>query len=193
MKAVHILTTAASPLSDRSGGKRGASIEHLRGTTGADFEAVGRINRTGEIVVCGCFGSSSDNSDLVILIKGPFLFVYASETSSSPKYAISLKSLQAKKKSAEHGRHPVIIETSLGDPQYELSFTEADVATRFTNVVKTQAAYADKVEIRKKLGHDHLLNRRASVKFAEQVATEKCKDAPPKPDADIGLDQQLFL
>lgn len=171
----------------RSGGKRGASIENLRGTSGADFESAGRITRLGEGIGCGCFGPSFDSSDVIILIKGPFVFVYGSETSSSPKYAVSLKGLKAQKKGQEHGRHPVMLETTLGDPQYEFSFADDEAAVHFVDVVKAQSAYADKVEIRKKLGHEHLLSRRASVKFAEQVATQKCKEAPPKPDS--GLDQ----
>ena len=169
----------------RSGGKRGASAEKLRGTSGADFEATGRIHRTGEGIGCGCFGASFDNSDVLILVKGPFVFVFASETSSSPKYAISLNQLQAKSKDAEHGRFPVVLESTLGDSQYEVTFEQADTANKFTNVVKKQSASAERAEIKKRLGHEHLLTKRSSVKFAEQIANEKIKEAPPKPDVSI--------
>jgi hypothetical protein len=165
---------------DRSGGQRGASVVQLRGTSGADFEATGRIRRTSEGIGCGCFGATLDHSDMLLLIKGPFIFVFASETSSSPKYAISLKQLQAKSKNTEHGRHPVVLETALGDAQYEVSFEQADVAEKFVAAVKKQSASAERADIKKRLGHEHLLSKRASTKFAEQIANEKCKDAPPK-------------
>lgn len=44
----------------RSGGQRGASMETLRGTNGADFEAkAGKVERgNGTSVGCGCFGSA---------------------------------------------------------------------------------------------------------------------------------------
>jgi hypothetical protein len=150
----------------RSGGKRGASADKLRGTNGADSESL-------------------------LLIKGPFIFVFDSEGCSSPKYAISLKLLQAKINKTEGGRHPVVLETSLGDVQYELSFVDAEICSRFVKVVKEQSAYAEKAEIREKLGHGHLLNKRASTRFAEQIASEKVKEAPPKnePNTDLTLGQ----
>jgi hypothetical protein len=176
----------------RSGGKRGASADKLRGTNGADFEAKGRIHRVDNGIGCGCFGSSgSSNSESLLLIKGPFIFVFDSEGCSSPKYAISLKLLQAKINKTEGGRHPVVLETSLGDVQYELSFVDAEICSRFVKVVKEQSAYAEKAEIREKLGHGHLLNKRASTRFAEQIASEKVKEAPPKnePNTDLTLGQ----
>jgi hypothetical protein len=169
----------------RSGGKRGASAVKLRGTSGADFEATGRIHRTNEGVGCGCFGSAADNSDVLILVKGPFIFVFASETSSSPKYAISLKQLQPKMNETERARHPVALETTLGDVYYVVSFEQAAEATQFAKVVKEQSAFADRADIKKKLGHEHLLSKRASVRFAEQIASEKVKEAPPKSDLNI--------
>jgi hypothetical protein len=44
----------------RSGGQRGASVETLRGTTGADFEAIAsEVDRgSGSGVDCACFGDS---------------------------------------------------------------------------------------------------------------------------------------
>jgi hypothetical protein len=43
----------------KSGGQRGASVETLRGTHGADFENKAVVKRGGgEGVLCGCFGSS---------------------------------------------------------------------------------------------------------------------------------------
>ncbi|GKY92461.1 hypothetical protein MPSEU_000216500 [Mayamaea pseudoterrestris] len=171
----------------RSGGKRGASADKLRGTKGADFEATGRIQRTSEGIGCGCFGNSMNNSDVLVLVKGPFVFVFASNDSSSPQYAISLSQLQAKANDAAQSRHPVSLETSLGDVQYIVSFEEADIAAKFARVVKEQSALADRAEIKKKLGHDHLVSKRASVKFAEQVANEKVKSAPTKPD--VVMDQ----
>jgi len=42
----------------RSGGERGASVETLRGTHGADFEATGTVKRGNERPCCGCFDKS---------------------------------------------------------------------------------------------------------------------------------------
>lgn len=53
----------------KSGGQRGASIETLRGTHGADFENMAVVKRGGdEGILCGCFGSSVSFEKVVVPI-----------------------------------------------------------------------------------------------------------------------------
>jgi hypothetical protein len=53
----------------KSGGQRGASVETLRGTHGADFENKAVVTRGGgEGVFCGCFGSSVSLEKVVVSI-----------------------------------------------------------------------------------------------------------------------------
>ena len=68
----------------RSGGDRGADVETLRGTTGADWEGRAVLARDQGGVICGCFGGGGDE-DRLLLIKGPFCFVFGDVTDSAPK------------------------------------------------------------------------------------------------------------
>jgi hypothetical protein len=80
----------------RSSGERGADVETLRGTHGPDFEDFARISR-GDAGGCSCFGGSKDLlKERVLLIEGPFCFVFSKEDDPAPKYAISLAHMKAK-------------------------------------------------------------------------------------------------
>ena len=178
------------PTTYSSGGNRGADVKTLRGTKGADFEGYARIQRGGGrdaigAVVCGCFGGGGgsakkeSNKERLVLIKGPFCFVFKNEQAASPKYAISLQSMKAASKSSN--THMVMLETSLGDTEYEFTFQNEDAAKRFRSAVKEQAAVAQTEQIRKRLGHEHLLNKRSSIRYAESIATKKIDDQPSAP------------
>ena len=112
-----------------------------------------------------------------MLVKGPFCFVFVNENASSPKYAISLAHLKATTKSPK----AVDLESSLGDVQYELTFATAESAESFAMAVTSQAAAEEVEEVRKRLGHEHLLTKRSSVRYAESVAVRKVKEAPDIP------------
>ena len=158
-------------------------MQNLRGATGADFEGPGMIHRGVEGGFCGaCFGSNP-LVDRYVVIKGPFCFIFFKEDAPSPQYAIKLHGLNAD--SPTHGSHHrwmVLLRSgAVGDVQYELSFAEEEDAKKFSTVVNQQAAAAATEETRKRLGHGHLLNKRASQKFAETVAATKEKEQPDKP------------
>jgi hypothetical protein len=165
----------------KNGGNGGSSPATLRGTKGADFENEGRINR-GSDGICGCFGGRKEDKDRFILVKGPFCFVFSNEDSTSPKYAIGLQNMRAQMKQAGAGsRGHVLLETNLGDMEYELSFATEAIAQEFARTVKEQAATATSEIVRKRLGHEHLLHKRASVRYAETVALKKVADQPDAP------------
>jgi hypothetical protein len=117
------------------------------------------------------------DSNVIVLVKGPFCFVFVNETASSPKYAIRLAHL----KTAIRYPKAVDLETSLGDVEYELTFETAEVAQSFAKTATGQAAAGEVEEVRKRLGHAHLLNKRASVRYAESVAVKKVQEAPDAP------------
>jgi hypothetical protein len=159
-------------------------VEKLRGTKGADFEGRGYVTRGVEgIGFCGCFGGSGERHvERFLLIKGPFCFVFADEQSSSPKYCIGLHYLRAKvKPEARGGSYHVLLTDNLGDVQYEITFASEDVASQFAKVVKEQASTAEAEEARKRLGHEALLTKRSSVKYAETIAKKKEADQPDAP------------
>ena len=85
----------------------------------------------------------------LILIKGPFAFVYANEFDKAPKYAISLAHIKANVKAGTGSSHLVTLETTLGDVEYEISFSTQGLASEFASVVKAQAAVGEAEEIRK--------------------------------------------
>lgn len=170
----------------RSGGNRGATVEALRGTKGADFEGEAQVRRGGAAVVCGsCFGGGSDDfKTRYLVIKGPFCFVFKEEDATSPSYAIKLCGM-----TPEHDKDSKTATLRDGvDVQYTMTFDTTDKAARFAVVVRRQASQAETEEIRKELGHGHLLNTRSSVRFAEAVAVKKTKD---QPDAPVTTDEIL--
>jgi hypothetical protein len=121
------------------------------------------------------------NKDRLIFVKGTFCFVYANEDAPAPKYAIGLQYMRPEVKPGQHGRHVVLLQDNLGDTQYEVVFSTEDDAKRFAKAVKAQAKAAETEEVRKRLGHEHLLSKRASVKYAESIAKKKVDDQPDKP------------
>lgn len=172
----------------RSSGDRGADVETLRGTHGADFEGVAVIQRGGIDGGCGCFGGK-DTKEKLLLIKGPFCFVFHNEDDLAPKYAISLAHMKAKNQAQSL---VVTLETNLGDTEYEISFVEEKSAKDFVFAVTQQAARGETEEVRKRLGHDHLLSKRASVRFAEKVALKKVEDQPEKVEKMTAEDMTRF-
>jgi hypothetical protein len=168
----------------RSKGARGADIDTLRGTRGADFEGTGRVSRGVEGARCLCWGGGGDDGtkDRLVLVKGPFCFIFASEDAPAPKYAIGLQYMRPEVKTAgQFGRPVVLLKDNLGDTQYEVNFPSEDDASRFAKAVTDQAKAAETEEVRKRLGHEHLLNKRASVRYAESIAKKKVNDQPDKP------------
>lgn len=168
-------------VSSKKGADGGSSVETLRGTKGADFESEGRINRGSDDFGCGCGGRKEDK-DRYILVKGPFCFVFTSEDSESPKYAIALQNMGAKVKQAGAGsRGHVLLETKLGEMEYELTFATEAIAKDFAKAVREQSATVASEAVRKRLGHEHLLKKRSSVCYAEAVALKKLADQPDAP------------
>ena len=164
----------------RSGGERGADVETLRGTHGADFEGSAYIQRgEGGGIGCGCLGGGDEPKERLILIKGPFVFVFKNEDAAAPKYAVSLAHLKAKQ---QNPQSTVTIESNLGEVEYQIKFAEIEPAKQFVKVANKQAAIGESDEVRKRLGHQHLLNKRKSVRYAETVAMKKVDDQPEKPE-----------
>lgn len=75
----------------------------------------------------------------------------------------------------------VVLETALGDVDYCFVFNNAEEAQKFASVVAEQAAIAEAEQVKVRLGHDHLLKKRSSVKYAQKIATKKAKDQPEQP------------
>lgn len=88
--------------------------------------------------------------EVLIMIKGPFIFVYKNESSQAPKYAISLCHMKAHRREEVHGHTTVDLETNLGDIEYEITFHTAknpEQAKNFVRIVGQQAAVGEKEEI----------------------------------------------
>jgi len=172
----------------RSGGDRGASTDVLRGTSGADFEGEAKVVRGRGYDIGSCFGLFSCGQNVeqkeakkvrYVLVKGSACFVFADENDPSPKYAVSLAYMRPIM--SEHDKKTVLLETSLGDLEYKFVFTEQDDAEKFRKVVHKEAAQAECEIQRKRLGHENLISRSSSVKYAESVAQKKEKDCPEAP------------
>lgn len=173
----------------RSNGARGADVETLRGTSGADFEGIGTIERVSDdAYMCGCCfvfnGKSDANIQHLLLIKGPFIFVYSIRNQTSPKYAISLESLSPKIKdnNDDHDKNTILLQTSLSETRYEIHFQNNDDAIKLNRVVREQSAVGRNNTARTKLGHGHLIDKRTSVKYAEEIALKKyIQEEPEEP------------
>ena len=205
----------------RTRGQAGASVETLRGNTGASFEGYAYVHRgangEGLVSVVDCFsccGFGKEKDPLYyLLIKGYHCFVFKDENGKSPKYAIELENRRAV---VQHGHvgfvprvpHPhareggayttVHLETSLGDVEYKFTFTHAaedgDVkattsrAGAFCDAVAVASNEASTEQVRKRLGHEQLINKRSSVKYANTVGAAKTKE---QPEAPLGVGEVL--
>lgn len=176
----------------RSHGTRGANVSVLRGNTGATFEGYARVARCGDYMNC-CgfkFGTveESTKKPRFLLIKGNSLFVFANEDAAAPKYAIALANHTVEEE--DHTQHlgshhtDVLLKTSLGDVEYRFIFytkENKDEVEKFMSAVKNASAEGTVENVKKELGHGHLLQKRASDAFANKVAEEKLKDQPHEP------------
>lgn len=89
---------------------------------------------------------------MLVLIKGSFIFVYKNEESQSPKYAISLAHMKAKRREEHLGNTTVDLETNLGDVEWEFTFHTAnnpEQAKTFVHVVGKQAKVGEAEEVQK--------------------------------------------
>jgi len=169
----------------RSRGERGASVETLRGTKGAAFEAYATVHRGDPgfgLAACGCCGGSDGVHFL--LIKGEYCFVFADEASKSPEYAIDLMNKRAVVVESHDAAYTSIdLETSLGDVEYKLMFADMDKesAAKFCNAVAASSNEAIAEAVQKKLGHQDLAVVRHSVHYANQIGAKKEKEQPEEP------------
>jgi hypothetical protein len=124
----------------RSGGERGADVQTIRGTRGAEFEGIAQVLR-GEsgMIECGCFGGKHENGEKLLLVKGTFCFVFYSHDDLAPKYAISLTELKAVVQDSGDDRAVVTLESSR-EVEYEMSFQDLTVAKAFRDAVAKQSA-----------------------------------------------------
>jgi len=152
-------------------------VETLRGTSGSDFEGYAQVLRGHAPAGCGCiFFGSSHKKDKFVMLKGPYCFVFQSESSSSPQYAISLCNLTMEYKDAV-----AVLQTNLGDIDYELRFQDPKQAESFCEKARALAASGQAEEVRVRLGHEHLLHPTKSIMFAKNIAEEKLDDQPSAP------------
>jgi len=126
-----------------------------------------------------------------VLVKGHSCFVFYSVDSPAPKYAIILTNLTAEAKSPVRGHTDVILKTALGDNEYKFTFdTKEDksIPDKFVLAVNHASAIGHEEIVKKKLGHDQLLQKRQSNQFADEIAVLKTKD---QPEAPIGLTETM--
>lgn len=195
----------------RGRGQTGASVETLRGNTGSDFEGYATVHRgEGETLldmfdITNLFCCKKKDGLYFLLIKGYHCFVFVSEDSKSPKYAIELMNRRAVIQPSHDGIIPKVphpgagkdttyttinLETSLGDVEYRFTFANMDenLASKFCNAVTAASNEASTEQVRRRLGHEGLLNKRSSVRYAEAIGAAKAKD---QPDAPVGAGEVL--
>jgi len=196
----------------RGRGQSGAGVETLRGNTGADFEGYATVHRGDgdgafalfDISKLFCCGKKKDGL-YFLLIKGYHCFVFKDEESKSPQYAIELINRTAVVQPAHNGHVPHIphpgagrdatyttihLETGLGDVEYKMTFANMNdgLAAKFCNAVSLASSEATAEQARKRLGHEGLLNKRSSVRYANAIGAEKTKE---QPDAPVGAGEVL--
>mmetsp|Transcript_1109 Transcript_1109/g.1399 ORF Transcript_1109/g.1399 Transcript_1109/m.1399 type:complete len:209 (+) Transcript_1109:102-728(+) len=162
-------------------GEEGADVETLRGKSGADFESSAKVKRGDSAAMCGCFGGSDGEpeKERYVLIKGPFCFVFSNVDAPAPKYAISLAHMKAEV--MPRGSSTAVLETTLGDVDYKFLFDNEEIAKKFVSAVLKEAQAAANESVKKRLGHEHLLHKHKSVRYAESVAMKKLDDQPEAP------------
>ena len=82
-------------------------------------------------------------------MKGPSVFVFATKSSSSPKYAIKVENIDAKIQHSHEKHVLVTLENSLGDVEYQLYFSDRNEAAKFSKVIREQSAIAQQTIVKK--------------------------------------------
>jgi len=179
-------------------GPPGKSVEDIRGTTGADFEAFGGVmagRGGGGGGICCCFTDPDvreyGSPRRYILAKGTSCLVYMTDTSLVPLYAIKLAG-SVPVVSSEKGRYQVVtLQSALGDVNFSFTFdTEgenSEIIKTFSSVIGRAAREAQLKEKRRELGHENLGNTRESAMHADTVAASATARAPSKPIGDNSL------
>jgi hypothetical protein len=183
----------------RSRGQSGASVETLRGTTGSDFEGYALVERCSAeefVFDCNPFSCCCGHKDglYFLLIKGYHCFVFKDEEGVAPKFAVELNHRKAVLQPKHDANHCVVhLETSLGDVEYKFTFAKSHLdendtvttpdakAAAFVTAVGAAASAAQTEEVRTRLGHQGLLNKRSSVRYANNIGVAKAKEQPEKP------------
>lgn len=173
----------------RSKGSRGADVNTLRGNTGADFESEAVVIRGSNngLGLFSCLGWRKDSNKFkkkYIVLKGPHIFVFSKATSPSPKFAIPLKH-ETVNVHKSHGKTQVVtLETGLGDVVYTFKFDlseNKDLGNNFGHSIAEQIGVGNKEAAKEKLGHSLSFDNRKSLKYANQIGTEKERDQPEAP------------
>ena len=181
----------------RSRGQNGASVETLRGTTGSDFEGFALVERcNAEALDCNPFSCCCGHKDglYFLLVKGYHCFVFKDEDGVAPKFAIELNHRKAALQPKHDANHCIVhLQTSLGDVEYKFTFAKSHLdendtvrtpdakAGAFVAAVLAASSAAQTDEVRTRLGHQGLLDKRGSVRFAINIGKEKAKQQPEKP------------
>jgi hypothetical protein len=92
---------------------------------------------------------------------------------ATPKFAVPLAGIS----SLQEGRRVQLLREFAG-VEYTLVFAGEDAAEEFSTLATAFAAVANKDEVKKRLKHKQVLSRRASTKFAREVAVRKAKFQP---------------
>lgn len=183
----------------RSRGQNGASVETLRGTTGSDFEGFALVERCSDDGLgldCNPFSCCCGHKDglYFLLVKGYHCFVFKDEDGVAPKFAIELNHRKAALQPKHDANHCIVhLQTSLGDVEYKFTFAKSHLdendtvrtpdakAGAFVTAVSAASSAAQSDEVRTRLGHQGLLDKRGSVRFAINIGKEKAKQQPEKP------------
>lgn len=193
--------TATLKMFQRTSGQAGASMETLRGQTGADFEGLATVYRSVggssmELFDCSGLlcGLKKKHKLHFLLIKGYHCFVFDDEESTSPRYAIELMNRKAFIGTLSMVPRPlsskvrfgatyttIHLETNMGDVDYKFTFSDGSLASKFCDAVKKASIEAMTDQARKRLGHEQLIGRRASVRFAQTIGAAKVKEQPRSP------------
>jgi hypothetical protein len=161
-----------------------AFVEHLRGTQGARFEGYCTITRRSPGLF-DCFSGCRFRRNICyVLIKGPFCFVFLTQDSPSPNYAIGLLYMEANlETSILCGRPVVALQQRLGNVEYEFCFNAMEIATQFKTAIDIETKSAHTEAVRKRLGHDKLVTKRPSLAFAETLGKDKVSNQPASPSS----------
>ena len=118
---------------------------------------------------CGCFGRGEGNCLRLILVKGPFIFVFENEKCRSPRFVVALQDMRVQvKRPASSGQ--VLLEPNLEGAEYEFMFETEAIAEEFIDAVREQQYGSATDLVSHRLGHAHLHVRSPSFLYVEAVA-----------------------
>jgi len=168
--------------------KGGCTVQQLAGTSGLDYHGPCKSIKTPgnfHFNVFKLIGKICGKTDYLLCVKASIIFVYDSKNLNSPMYSVNL----ASKTCSVRGKRVELYTNLLLDTAFK--FSTLQEVEDFHVIVIRGIEVANTDEVKKKLKHPLVLDKRASTVFAKKIS-ESTEKAAPKAEQGIKTEGMMY-